>query len=537
MKNAKLKKTAVIVYAAVCVSFLSFFVYMGLFENVSVQNNRLLDTASRTEKVTAEEIADPSAPIGIRRQYQWTLRDLKENDSVLAFYLVHHYAEVYFDGELVYSLMPLDTNRIGESISSNWVIIPVYPEDNGTEVRVVATPVYESVRSRKIEFLILPIHTLYLTQLRADLPQLILGGICIVMGIVVTLAEPVLIWRKKTRNWSVFFLGNFLLLLGIWKITDTRFSPLMFPGNTMLLGYLAIGVIFFACIPFSLYLYLQSSKFKPARMLIVSLVISGLSLIALFCQIAGIADFKQTLLLAQIAILLMILTLFTPAFFRGVHGNVFDSKWSWVFVLMLGVGAAIDFLMFYIRDSSSGLVFSIFAILIYTLALFVSSIQDINKQANTDTHTGLFNKRRWDILMDDPTSATGSVSVMMMDLNGLKYINDTMGHEAGDQMIFHFANILRNTIPPSNIICRWGGDEFTVMLTNADRERTEKYIENIRSAVEDYNTSGGSPALSFAVGYALSDDYPGLSRKELLEKADELMYQNKKVWYQQQNLP
>ena len=119
----------------------------------------------------------------------------------------------------------------------------------------------------------------------------------------------------------------------------------------------------------------------------------------------------------------------------------------------------------------------------------------------------------------------------MLDVNQLKHINDTMGHEAGDKIIFNFANILRNTIPPTNTICRWGGDEFTVLVLNANREIMEEYIRGINGAVTTYNESGEKPPLSYAVGYVLSTEFPGMSPKDLLSKADERMYQDKQKWY------
>lgn len=537
MQKANLKKTAILAYMTVSVLFLLFFVYMGLFENVSVQTTRNPGVSRMVEQVSSEEIEDPSAPIGIRREYRCILDDIGTNDTSFAFYLVHHYAEVYFDDELVYSLMPRDTNRIGRSVSSNWVVIPVYPSDNGKEVRVVVTPVFESVRDRKIAFQITPFHDLYLAQLKADMPQLLLSVLCAGMGLVVMFVELILIQRKKTTQWELFFLGNFILLLGIWKLTDTRSSPLLFVGNPMLLGYLTIGALFLADIPFALYLSNRFSQYKPTPALMLSLVASGTAMLTLFCQLVGIAEFKQTLPLAHmVVILLMILTFCMAVFHPTGSSTSGESKRSWFFMLLLICSALGDLLLFYIRKSSSGIVFTLLAILLYTLTLFIHNLLDISKKAYTDLPTGLLNKSRWDTLMDDPTPIREPVSIMMLDLNGLKYVNDTMGHEAGDKILRNFANILRNAIPSPNIICRWGGDEFTVMLTNASREATERYMEAIRSAVAAYNDSGEKPALHYAIGCALSSEFPGLSRKELLEQADARMYLDKQRWYAQHTL-
>ena len=119
----------------------------------------------------------------------------------------------------------------------------------------------------------------------------------------------------------------------------------------------------------------------------------------------------------------------------------------------------------------------------------------------------------------------------MLDLNGLKYVNDTFGHDAGDRMIFDFANILRNTLPPGAVICRWGGDEFTAMLMDSSPEAMERYVDQLHQATQRYNDAGNPPFLYFAAGWALSSEFPGSSREELLAQADHRMYQEKRRWY------
>lgn len=102
----------------------------------------------------------------------------------------------------------------------------------------------------------------------------------------------------------------------------------------------------------------------------------------------------------------------------------------------------------------------------------------------------------------------------------------------GDKMILAFSNILRNTIPATNTICRWGGDEFAVLITGASAGLMEHYLNDMRVAVAAYNASGEQPEIHYAAGYALSEEFPELPLKSLFKQADTRMYEDKQRWYQ-----
>lgn len=531
MKKEKLQRFGAICYAIISVLFLALFLYMGHFEGVSIQKTRNTDSTYIVENYTMEEIEDPSAPIGIRKEYRWTMDRADTGDTTLAFYLVHHYAEVYFGDELVYSLMPRDTNRIGKSISCNWVFVPVYSEDIGKEVRVIVTPVYKSVRDREIEFKIGSPYNIYSTQLRQDMLQLILSGLCFIAGMVIMLIQIIQNLHKKLHDWSVIYLGNFAMIFGLWKITDIRFSAILFERHTMVLNYISIASLYLCTISFLLYLNSRFACKKGILIWMMSMIGCGTALTVWLFQVSGVADLRQTLILAHIVLVLSAIVLFLTITSQKMLRKTTERMWEWKLSVILASGVVLDLALYYFSGNSESLVFTLFAVLAYTLLLFVIDIFYTNKMAYTDAHTGLFNKARWDVLMSNRMLFEKPVGIMMLDLNRLKYINDSMGHEAGDKMIINFANILRNNIPASNTICRWGGDEFTVLILNANPEIMEQYMRGIRDAANAYNDSGQTPALYFAAGYVLSTEFPGLSPQKLLEKADERMYIEKQDWY------
>lgn len=531
--KTRLSKAAIISYATVSLLFLTFFIYMALFEHVSIYSERETRTCTTIKNYSVEEIKDPEAPVGIRKEYRFTLEQPGTNENCLGFYLAHHYAEVYFNEELMYRLEPSSQNRLSRGVSNNWVILPVYPEDNGKEVRVVVTPIYESVVNRHIEFQLGSHMMIYMHQLKKDFPQLFLAVLCILIGTLIMTVQLILIFIRKSRVWDMFYLGNFTLLLGLWKISDTRFAPLMFPDISLFLGYLSIGVLFLCPIPFLMFLKEWYHDAKTTPILVTSLSATGISAFALFCQALGLAEFKETLVLCHVVIIITIVLTLSFTLWgkwnrkKGMQKNGLKL----LMILALITGVISDLVKYYISGTSAGIIYTIAAFLICIVILFVTNLLDINRRGYTDVQSGLFNRNRWDELMKVKAPTDDTVGIMMLDLNRLKYINDTMGHEAGDKMIYNFSNILRNSISHSNTICRWGGDEFAVMMMDADKEKMEACLSEISQATEAYNASGAKPEIYYAAGYALSSEFPKHSLEELLRVADKRMYLDKKQWY------
>ena len=182
--------------------------FVSQTENIETFAARNEQGQQTIENVDFRETEDASAPVGLRQTYRWPLPDSIEENCCLAFYTVHQYAEVYFDGELMYSLMPQAGNRIGRTSGSNWIFVPLYPEDAAKEVRVEITPVYESARGRTITFYMGTHLQIYLNQLKKDLPQIVLSILAITIGAAFALVS--LYNRLKRGNRQ----GGELLYLG-----------------------------------------------------------------------------------------------------------------------------------------------------------------------------------------------------------------------------------------------------------------------------------------------------------------------------------
>lgn len=121
---------------------------------------------------------------------------------------------------------------------------------------------------------------------------------------------------------------------------------------------------------------------------------------------------------------------------------------------------------------------------------------------------------------------TLDVGVMMFDMNNLKMINDTYGHEEGDVFIQTFASYLTRILTEDSFLARFGGDEFVIVQNHATWNQLEQMNLQLQTMIDTYNQTADHP-LSYAVGYELSCKNHYYLIMDLLQMADEKMYQDK----------
>ncbi len=143
-----------------------------------------------------------------------------------------------------------------------------------------------------------------------------------------------------------------------------------------------------------------------------------------------------------------------------------------------------------------------------------------------DRLTGLYNRSFFDEEMRRiEREAVFPLSIINMDMNGLKLANDGFGHEEGDRLLKKLAAVLQSVCRRDDVVARCGGDEFSVILPGATAEVTQVIVGRIREKTEEINLEEGVVPLSFAVGMATLQE--GESPQEMMARADEAMYKDK----------
>jgi diguanylate cyclase (GGDEF)-like protein len=181
--------------------------------------------------------------------------------------------------------------------------------------------------------------------------------------------------------------------------------------------------------------------------------------------------------------------------------------------------------------AGAGLLFSLL------LAVYVESArrhaQSIHEQAVTDLLTGLYNRRYlWEHLKGEFSRArrrSTTIAAVMIDIDHFKRVNDSFGHEAGDFVLAEFGALLKRSVRGSDVACRYGGEEFALVLPEISIENVRRKAEALRQAVKSLALDHrGTPLgpISISLGVAVFPSHAE-DADSLFRRADQALYEAK----------
>jgi len=164
----------------------------------------------------------------------------------------------------------------------------------------------------------------------------------------------------------------------------------------------------------------------------------------------------------------------------------------------------------------------LFSISLITIIIFYQLKTYFEKNSLTDPLTQTKNRRSFfkDIAKLKPTTH----ALIMTDIDHFKKINDTYGHDVGDYVLKEFVNIIKNNIRKDDLIYRWGGEEFIIILKNVDKNQAKNIAENLRQKIESHNFNGIHITASFGI-----KEIDGIITDDDLKEVDKALYFSKKT--------
>jgi diguanylate cyclase (GGDEF)-like protein len=157
-------------------------------------------------------------------------------------------------------------------------------------------------------------------------------------------------------------------------------------------------------------------------------------------------------------------------------------------------------------------------------------LKQVEHLAYLDDLTHLYNTRYLDIALDREMQSGRPFSVLFMDLDHFKTVNDQHGHLSGSRLLVEVARVLRSCVRDEDILVRYGGDEYVVLLVGIDSGGGLKVAERVRRAIEDHrflSREGARVRVTASIGLASYPEHAG-EKSEILDLADRAMYRGKR---------
>ncbi len=231
------------------------------------------------------------------------------------------------------------------------------------------------------------------------------------------------------------------------------------------------------------------------------------------------------------------LLMFIPALFVSMR-----ARSAWILAICLwAYYVGLDVLMWYLPPlqpiSSNALlavhVFNltvVFCMFSYLALFYVVTVTRAHKKlarmATTDPLTGLFNRRHL-ISLAEKVQQPAEMTLMLMDIDHFKAINDAYGHDMGDQVLKAVSRVLKDSMREQDFIGRWGGEEFLALLPHTDLDQAAASAERIREAVQALRIDGNGSHIGVTLSIGISQHHAGQSLSHSIARADTALYEGK----------
>lgn len=459
---------------------------------------------------------------------------------------------VYINGDLKYSYGEDILERRGLLGSGNH-FIPLDNNDKGGFIRIELTAGDFSGFSSIGNVTLAEYRDAFSEYIDDNLLFLVIGSFFILLGIFLVLIGGIFIFIKLDAH-GLFCLGILAFCVGGWTTSYHRLAVIY--GGSMsestrmeYLCLMAGCVALFMFFRESVMSMKNNSALKIAYRILLWTEILSFSVI-LVLDMTSVMHMPSFLLFIQLCMCVeavYILSLMIVLIRHGrKDGKIILIAFS-IFVACVGIDALSYAASVYwgINTYSDGRLTSLgtvilvaFLICHFTLSIFTKYKDNHEKEvlyklAYSDELTKLYNRRYCERIMDELTEKQQHYTIFSFDLNNLKKINDSMGHQYGDALISGFANILKDTFSEDAVVGRMGGDEFIVLLDdkNIHSHDHSKDIKKYQEILERYNRQEENFQFSASFGYADMEEIQPVDgvvdSRKVYALADNRMYEMK----------
>ena len=503
------------------------------------------------DNVTLSEFAFDMRNRGDRVEYWMSLPvGSMIKSPMLELYSLHSVTDVYLDNELIYTYGH-EIYESGELIGYGKNYIPMPDDYAGKELRISLVVAENNAFDRLQALAIVDGNHFFQKALAEHRITLLIVFFLIMFGIIVMALSAIM--RVVNVSFSqTFCIAMFSFLVGCWTLCNSDLL-IYFITNLRVKVTIEYVTLFALPLPFTFYFKGRvDDKRTPVWLKVFFWILSGVE-VAFFvtaysCQQLNLAHYPSFVPICQV---LMVLTLIFIVLVNRQGRK--KSKTKGTDTINIGFAIAIVAVVWeLLRYNLSKYVFGFrknqysstvcIVILIIVITLLIDFAQDVSKNvyksaqqrllehmAYMDELTGLSNRRRCEETLLDLKQRAIPYAVLSLDMNFLKKVNDSLGHEKGDALLKRFAEMLMEVYGLHGTVGRMGGDEFIVILPEITREEVESLVEHMKATMLRMSVNTTQLKLSTAYGVAMSDEVgKDQDAHAVYRLADERMYENKR---------
>ncbi len=408
----------------------------------------------------------------------------------------------------------------------NNISIDVIPSDDKTSMGI--TDIYLAEKSDASSFLVYK-----------NVLKLLISSIILIIGLTL-LVTSLFMSRGLKEGDLILYLGLLSINIAIWLISESNLLQ-FFIGNTFIIGNLPYWSIQLLFIPFIFYvdnMYTPSHKSISMYFclaFIVNFIVSAV------LHLTGVIYYYNTLWIVHMLMVATLLYFISSILFEAFKKKNNDAKIILLQISFLILAALAELAVFYFGNNMNSVGVSLqTGMLLYLMACIIATLLKLRKVwaenlhtkylseiAYTDILTSLQNRHAFERdLKAFKESEDLTKIIITFDLNNLKYFNDNMGHQTGDNYLIWFAEVAQKYIGEYGNCYRVGGDEFSAILYNIPLDILEKRLPIIQETFKTFDNGNMS---GVAIGYAHYDKntYPNIM--DYLHHLDECMFKNKAI--------
>lgn len=476
----------------------------------------------------------------------YQLPDNLPKNSCLEFISQQTSVEAAIDGQLIYTYGVNSNAPVGKLLGNSRNVI-ILPDDAGGKEIVIRLASPYSPDTYRLSTITLGSRAEILYRFVQSCIGLTVFSLLSVFFCLMVLFLAVFFRVKRVAidSLSIVLFALFILLSTIWVITDSNILQLL-TSNFPLVYF--VSHLAFMLFPVPLILFLRQTTRYGHRWysMLGVMYLVGFSLrIGLF--FGGIADLESSLPITHV---MMGLGAIIGCVQLAKEWQLYHDKTTFMFLIgfvALGLCLVISLLAFFLGPEPNYSIYFRIMLTVMMVAMLYRIILQLEVMAKKgieaqvyqelayiDVLTKLANRLAFEERMQSiqKNPKCDMLTIVVLDINRLKHVNDTYGHSAGDNLIQYAADHIRSTLGRVGKCYRIGGDEFAVILEDFSEQSLKMILQEFQESVAAADP-GNPDGLSVSVGYASETEKGDNFAYRLLEKADQAMYVQKEASHQQ----